>query len=54
MELLKEVPETQEETKKGWSCPVCGTINNPNEKTCANECVIEENKENNSKQVLIG
>jgi hypothetical protein len=26
--------------KQGWICPVCGKANNPENKTCVNECRV--------------
>jgi hypothetical protein len=26
--------------KQGWICPLCGKVNNPENKTCINECRV--------------
>ena len=49
MELLKEIPEDQFNGKnlvngiqKAWACPVCGTVNAPQNKTCVKKCISKE------------
>ena len=53
--ILTEVPESTTQVKKGWACPVCGTINSPESKKCANECVASESsKKTDDRKVLLG
>jgi hypothetical protein len=38
---------------KPWTCPVCGTVNGPQNQRCVNNCVTKESVEGSDGRTLL-